>query len=100
MKNVKPFVLLPILFVLYWIIVYWIGCIAEAYNVGGENFLIVISIAIKLCPLIGIVVIGILCFVYKKWFLKYRIIIYLLLVILIIILLFVLYISWKDNHII
>lgn len=82
MKNIKPFVLLAVLFILYWILVYLITYIVGLYYpAGGESILRAMLIAIKLCPLIGIVIISMLCFLYKEWYSRCKIIIFLLLIV-------------------
>jgi len=84
MKNLNPFILLISLFFIYWISIFVTASIVESNYPGIEqSFLRIISDGIDLCPLLGILIIGLVSLFYKEWFRSYKIIVFVIVLILV-----------------
>lgn len=84
MKNRSSWLILVASFFIYWICVYFIASVMESHSPGIEqNFLRVISKGIDLSPLVGISVVGLVCFINRNWFRSNKVIIIIILTILI-----------------
>ena len=92
MKNRNSWLILVASFFIYWICVYNIACVMESHHAGIEQyFLRVISEGIDLSPLVGISVVGLVCFINKNWFRSNKVIIIIILTILIFFELFIIF---------
>ena len=84
MKNRSSWLILVDFFFIYWICVYFIASVMESHSAGIEqNFLRVISKGIDLSPLVGISIVGLVCFINRNWFRSNKVIIIIILTILI-----------------
>ena len=68
MKKWNPLLVLFLSFILYLIVLCILASAIDSQHPGGEQyFLTVFAKGIDLSPIIGIILFGIICLVYKEW---------------------------------
>ncbi len=68
MKKWNPLLVLFLSFILYLIVLCTAASAIDSQHPGGEQyFLTVFAKGIDLSPIIGIILFGIICLVYKEW---------------------------------
>jgi len=68
MKKWNPLLVLFLSFILYWIVLCTVASVIDSQHAGGEQyFLTVFAKGIELSPIIGIILFGIICLIYKEW---------------------------------
>ena len=68
MKKWNPLLLLFLSFILYWIVLYIVASAVDSQHAGGEQyFLTIFAKGIELSPIIGMILFGIICLIYKEW---------------------------------
>jgi Predicted signaling protein consisting of a modified GGDEF domain and a DHH domain len=68
MKKWNPLLVLLLLFIFYWITLYIVASVVDSQHTGGEQyFLTIFAKGIELSPIIGIILFGIICLIYKEW---------------------------------
>jgi hypothetical protein len=73
MKKWNPLLVLFLSFSLYWIILYIVASAVDSQHAGGEQyFLTIFAKGIDLSPVIGIILFGIICLIYKEWAIRNR----------------------------
>lgn len=92
MKKCNPLRILLISFFLYWIILYIVASAVDSQHAGGEQYLLIIfAKGIDMFPIIGIILLGIICLIYKEWAVKNKWLLIILLLILSIAFLYILF---------
>jgi len=68
MKKWNPLLVLFLSFILYWIALYIGASAIDSQHAGGEQyFLTICAKGIEFSPIIGLILFGIICFIYKEW---------------------------------
>ena len=68
MKKWNPLLVMFLSFILYWIVLYIVASAVDSQHSGGEQyFLTIFAKGIDLSPIIGIILFGIICLIYKEW---------------------------------
>jgi Predicted signaling protein consisting of a modified GGDEF domain and a DHH domain len=68
MKKWNPLLVLFLSFILYLIVLCILASAIDSQHPGGEQyFLTVFAKGIDLSPIIGIILFGIICLIYKEW---------------------------------
>jgi len=68
MKKWNPLLVLFLSFILYLIVLCTAASAIDSQHVGGEQyFLTIFAKGIDLSPIIGIILFGIICLIYKEW---------------------------------
>ena len=95
MKKWNPLLILFLSFILYWITLYIVASAVDSQHAGGEQyFLTIFAKGIDLFPIIGMILFGIICLIYKEWTIRNK----WLSIILIILLSVVFTYLWFFNH--
>ena len=67
MKKWNPLLILFLLFIFYWIILFIVAITVDSQHAGGEQyFLTIFAKGIDLSPIIGTILLGVICLIYKK----------------------------------
>ena len=68
MKKWNPLLVLFLSFILYWVILYVLATVIDSQYAGEEQyFLSIFAKGIDLFPIIGMILFGIICLIYKEW---------------------------------
>lgn len=71
MKKWNPLLILFLSFILYWIVLCIVASAIDSQHAGGEQyFLTIFAKGIELTPIIGIILFGFICLLYKEWAVK------------------------------
>ena len=68
MKKWNPLLILFLLFIFYWVILFIVAITVDSQHAGGEQyFLTIFAKGIDLSPIIGTILLGVICLIYKEW---------------------------------
>jgi len=68
MKKWTPLLVLFLSFILYLIVLCTVASVIGSQHAGGEQyFLTIITKGLDLSPIIGIILFGFICLIYKEW---------------------------------
>lgn len=68
MKKWNPLLILLLSFIFYLIALYIVAIAVDSQHTGGEQyFLTILAKGIELSPIIGMILFGIVCLIYKEW---------------------------------
>ena len=85
MKKWNPLLILFLLFIFYWIILFIVAITVDSQHAGGEQyFLTIFAKGIDLSPIIGTILLGAICLIYKKWTIRHKLLSTILLIFLLV----------------
>ncbi len=85
MKKWNPLLILFLLFIFYWIILFIVAITVDSQHAGGEQyFLTIFAKGIDLSPIIGTILLGVICLIYKKWTISHKLLSTILLIFLLV----------------
>lgn len=71
MKKWNPLLVMFLSFILYWIVLYIVASAVDSQHSGGEQYFLTIFVkGIEWSPIIGMILFGIICLIYKEWTIK------------------------------
>ena len=92
MKKWNPLLILFLLFIFYWVILFIVAITVDSQHAGGEQyFLTIFSKGIDLSPIIGTILLGVICLIYKEWAIRHKLLSIILLIFLLVAFTFLLF---------
>ena len=81
MKKWNPLLILFLLFIFYWVILFIVAITVDSQHAGGEQyFLTIFAKGIDLSPIIGTILLGVICLIYKEWTIRHKLLSIILLI--------------------
>ena len=81
----ESFVNIVFIIYFYWIILFIVAITVDSQHAGGEQyFLTIFAKGIDLSPIIGTILLGVICLIYKKWTIRHKLLSTILLIFLLV----------------